>query len=143
MPWIIENGSLGLGQRMVRISAADIQTRLQEGTARPIFANWFRAVPAPPPPPVPVNTTLPAVTGTAQVGQVLTTTNGSWSNSPTSYTRQWKADGANIAGATGLTYTPVVGDVGKVISCTVVAVNEGGNSAPANSNNTAAVIAAA
>jgi RHS repeat-associated protein len=38
----------------------------------------------------PVNTTIPAVTGTAQVGSTLTTSTGSWLNSPTSYGYQWQ-----------------------------------------------------
>ena len=38
----------------------------------------------------PVNTAAPTVSGTAQVGQTLTVTNGSWDNSPTGYTYQWQ-----------------------------------------------------
>jgi hypothetical protein len=39
----------------------------------------------------PVNSVLPTVTGTAQVGQTLTTQNGSWTGSlPISYTYQWQ-----------------------------------------------------
>jgi hypothetical protein len=34
---------------------------------------------------VPVNTGLPGISGTAQNGQTLTTTNGSWTNSPSSF----------------------------------------------------------
>lgn len=90
----------------------------------------------------PVNTVLPAITGTAQDGQVLTVSNGTWSNAPTSYARQWKRGGANIAGATGTTYTCVTADVGSTITCTVTATNASG-SASATSAPTAAVTAAA
>ena len=38
----------------------------------------------------PVNTVLPLVTGTAQQGQTLSSTNGTWNNSPTGYTYQWQ-----------------------------------------------------
>lgn len=90
----------------------------------------------------PANTVLPTITGTAQVGQILTSTNGTWTGNPTpTYTRQWKADGVNISGATATTYTPVVGDVGKVITVTVTGTNSAGN-ASATSAGTAAVIAA-
>ncbi len=41
----------------------------------------------------PVNTALPVVTGNQEVGQTLTTTNGTWTNSPTSFTYQWKTGG--------------------------------------------------
>jgi hypothetical protein len=88
------------------------------------------------------NTVLPAITGTAQVGQVLTTTNGTWNGTPApTYTRQWKANGVAIVGATGTTYTPVVGDIGKTITCTITATNTAG-ATTATSAATAAVIAA-
>lgn len=89
---------------------------------------------------VPVNTVAPAITGTAQVGQTLTTTNGTWVGSPT-FARQWTANGANISAATATTYQPVIGDIGKVIRCVVTATNAYGVKT-ATSNATAAVIAA-
>ena len=92
--------------------------------------------------PSPVNTVLPAITGTPQVGQTLTVSNGTWTNTPTGYTRQWKANGTDISGATGTTYVPVAGDIGKTISATVTATNAGGSTA-ATSAATAAVTAAA
>ncbi len=82
--------------------------------------------PAPRPP---VNIALPAITGTARTGSTLTVSDGSWANSPTAYARQWKADGVNINGATGATYVPVSGDIGKVITCTVTASNADGSEA--------------
>lgn len=92
-------------------------------------------------PVAPSNTVLPAITGTAQVGQALTSSTGTWTARPAAtYARQWKANGANISGATGATYTPVGGDVGKTITVTVTATNNHG-SASATSAATAAVIA--
>lgn len=89
----------------------------------------------------PVNTVAPAITGTAQVGQTLTTTNGTWTGTATiTFTRQWLAAGVPISGATALTYVPVAGDVGKVITCRVTATNLAAN-VQALSNATAAVIA--
>ncbi len=38
----------------------------------------------------PVNTVLPAISGTAAVGQTLSTTTGTWTNSPTGYGYQWQ-----------------------------------------------------
>lgn len=91
----------------------------------------------------PANTALPAITGTAQVGATLTVSNGTWTGTPTpTYTRQWKADGANISGATAATYVLTEAELGKVITCTVTGTNSAGN-ASATSAATSAVIAAA
>lgn len=88
----------------------------------------------------PVNTVAPAITGTAQVSQTLTSTTGTWSGSPT-YVRQWFAAGVAISGATAATYVPVVGDVGKIITVRVTATNDKGN-VSVTSAPTAAVVAA-
>jgi hypothetical protein len=81
----------------------------------------------------PVNVSAPVVSGTASVGSVLTTTNGTWDNEPTSYTYQWKRNGSNILSATANTYTVVAADVSQSITCTVTATNDAG-SASATSN---------
>jgi len=88
----------------------------------------------------PTNTVLPAISGIAQVGQVLTAWPGVWANSP-AFSYAWKNEGVAIPGATGSTYTPVVGDVGDNITVTVTGANSAG-SASATSVETAAVIAA-
>lgn len=88
----------------------------------------------------PANSLLPAISGVAQVGQVLTAYTGRWTNSP-SFAFQWKKGGVNIASATASTYTPVVGDVGAAITVAVTATNSAGN-ASATSAATANVIAA-
>lgn len=87
-----------------------------------------------------VNTASPVVSGTAQVGQTLTVTNGTWKGYQPVYTRQWQKAGVNITGATATTYVPVAGDVGSAIRCIVTATNHIG-SVSATSNSTAAVIA--
>jgi len=87
---------------------------------------------SPLPPAAPVNTVLPNVTGSAVVGNVLSTTNGTWTNSPTSYAYQWKRGATNI-GTNANTYTLVTADAGQSITCVVTATNAGG-STPATSN---------
>ena len=65
-------------------------------------------------------------------GQTLTTSNGSWSNSPTSYGYQWQdcdssgASCSNISGATSGAYTLASSDVGHTIESVVTATNAGG-----------------
>ncbi len=67
---------------------------------------------------LPYATVAPIISGNSLIGSTLTCTPGTWSGSPTpSVTRQWKADGNNIAGQTGLTYVTQAGDAGKHITC--------------------------
>jgi hypothetical protein len=89
---------------------------------------------------VPSNTAIPVVTGTAQAGQTLTATNGTWTNSPTGFTYQWNRAGAAINGATASTYLLATADIGSIITCSVIAMNAIGSSAAATSLGTAAVI---
>ncbi len=91
----------------------------------------------------PVNKTPPTILGSAQVGQRLTTTRGTWTGSPTSFRCAWSrcdADGAclTIAGATGRRYTVKLADVGHTLRSTVTARNSAG-STPATSGPTAVV----
>ena len=69
----------------------------------------------------------PTIAGTAQQGQVLTVTPGTWLNSPTSITEQWEDCTAlvctAIPGQTGTSYTVGPGDVGHTIEVVETAVN--------------------
>jgi len=74
----------------------------------------------------PVNKGAPVITGTPTQGQTLTVSNGTWTNSPTSYAYQWfKA--VEIPGATAATYLLVLGDVNAIVHCKVTATNAGGS----------------
>ena len=77
---------------------------------------------------VPVNVLPPAISGSAQQGQTLTCTPGTWLNSPTSYAYAWQRTGSAISGATSSTYTLTSADVGQAITCSVVASNASGPS---------------
>ena len=59
------------------------------------------------------NVTVPTITGTAQVGQSLTATAGTWTPSGVTTAFQWVAGGVDVSGATASTYAPVAGDVGQ------------------------------
>lgn len=82
----------------------------------------------------PSNTVAPAVTGTPKVGQVLTTTTGTWNGylAPT-YQYQWIQLGIGaISGATNSTYTPVIGDIGMQLYAVVTGTNASGSDVAAS-----------
>lgn len=80
----------------------------------------------------PANTSAPTISGTPKAGSTLTASNGTWSNSPTSYTYQWRrcaTDGTacgDIVGATSKTYTLTTADVHHTIRVVVTAANADG-----------------
>ena len=74
----------------------------------------------------PAATVTPAITGTDQLGQVLSCSHGTWSPTATAFAYQWKRDGAAITGATGSTYTIGTADQGHVLTCTVSATGTTG-----------------
>jgi len=74
----------------------------------------------------PVNTVAPNVTGSAYVGDLLTTTDGTWSGTPTSFSYQWKRGATNI-GTNANTYTLVSADANLNITCVVTATNATGS----------------
>jgi hypothetical protein len=96
----------------------------------------------------PVNTGLPAVSGSAEEGETLTASEGSWSGSPTSYGYQWEdcnssgASCSEIADATSSSYELASRDVGRTLRVVVTAANAGG-SAKASSEATSVVVALA
>lgn len=89
----------------------------------------------------PANTAKPSISGTEKAGSTLTASNGTWSNSPTSYSYQWRrcaTDGTacgDIVGATSQTYTLTSTSVHHTIRVVVTAKNADG-SASATSDPT-------
>ncbi|HEX4034604.1 MAG TPA: hypothetical protein VHX66_09185, partial [Solirubrobacteraceae bacterium] len=100
-------------------------------------------------PPPPTNNAPPTITGggTAQSGVQLTATNGTWTQSPTSFTYQWSScTNTSLSSCTAIAtnstsqnYTPTPVDAGSFLIVTVTAHNSGG-ATPANSAETAAVL---
>ena len=82
----------------------------------------------------PANSVAPVVSGTTRNGETLTTTNGTWSASPTSYSFRWKraptsaGSYTDIPSATNSTYVLTDADVGKYIKVSVIATNNVGPS---------------
>jgi hypothetical protein len=82
----------------------------------------------------PSNTIAPVISGSSDIGSVLTTTDGTWTGTaPITYSYQWNQNGNPIIGETNSTYTLVVADYLKDITCEVTATNVAG-SANATSN---------
>ncbi len=81
----------------------------------------------------PFNTTPPAISGTAEDGQPLTTSNGIWSGThPLSYTYQWESCDSegnkcqDIENAAGSSYTPSSADLETKLRVQVTATNIAG-----------------
>lgn len=123
-----------------------VRARLTAGNAGGsgiAYSNWVGPIAAadivlPDPP---VNTVAPVASGTAQEGQAIALSNGTWTNSPTGYAKQYQvADDntgtnlADIGGATSSPFTVQTGQVGKYIRGRVVASNAGGSGSAAFSN---------
>ncbi len=94
----------------------------------------------------PVNQTAPTVSGTAQRGDTLTATAGTWAGIGNAYSFQWErsADGTawtDIAGATTAAYTVVSADEGDQLRVVVSAVNPDGTAATPSAATVAATTA--
>lgn len=77
---------------------------------------------------LPVNTVAPVISGTVRIGEVLTSTQGTWTGTPTpTYAYQWMRDGVAIGGATASTHTVVAADIAELITCEVTATNIAGS----------------
>jgi hypothetical protein len=92
----------------------------------------------------PANTVPPKITGTAQIGKLLTLTQGTWTNSPT-ITNQWRDCTGTTCTAispqpAGATYTVTANDVGHTVDVLETATNTGGTASVA-SNATVAIVA--
>lgn len=91
---------------------------------------------------LPINTSLPTISGTAQVGQTLSCAPGSWSGSvPQTYAYQWQRDGTAI-GIVTASYLISAADQGHTLTCVVTASNPAGPGNPAASAPTGVVQAA-
>lgn len=70
----------------------------------------------------------PVLSGTPEVNETLTTTNGTWSSvSSITYAIEWFADGVVIPGETGATYDLTASEEGKEITTQVTATNAHGS----------------
>ncbi|HYB24305.1 MAG TPA: hypothetical protein VED41_10935, partial [Solirubrobacteraceae bacterium] len=84
-------------------------------------------------PDAPANTAAPAITGTDEEAQTLSTSNGTWTGSPTSYTYQWQDCNSageactSIGKATSSTYELSSSDFDHFVRVVVTASNASGS----------------
>jgi hypothetical protein len=97
-------------------------------------------------PVAPASTAVPVIEGTARNGDTLTSSPGTWTGTPTSWTYQWKrsltsgGSFVDITGATSRTYVVDESDVGYFIKVSVIATNSVGSSSASGSLETLAVV---
>ena len=91
-------------------------------------------------------TGLPAISGTAQVGETLTANTSGVADvdglSNVQYEYQWLANDSDISGATNATYTLAAADEGKAVKVQVSFTDDAGNDESLTSEPTAVVAAA-
>ncbi len=122
--------SLGAGSHTFAVQATDAA-----GKTSTASYSWTVTAPA--------NTSLPEISGSASVGQVLSTSTGSWTGSP-SFAYQWLRCEANgmgcspIPGATSSSYTVEGADAASTLKALVTATTSAGTTS-AESNPTTAV----
>ncbi|MCJ1708666.1 family 16 glycosylhydrolase [Microbacterium sp. VKM Ac-2923] len=116
-----------LGKRVtVTVSASDGSDAATSLPTAPVTAGTLGAV-------------TPTISGTAKLGSTLTANPGTWTPSPVTLTYRWKADGVDIAGATGKTLKVATTNIGKRITVTVTGSKVGFTSAQRTSAPTAVV----
>ena len=121
-----------------KLTASDVESTLRvvvtasnTGGATPATSEQT-AVVVSEPPAAPTNIEPPEISGTAEEGRTLSTSNGAWTGDPTSYAYQWEdcnpsGSGCSaIGGATASTQVLTSSDVGHTVRVVVKATNGGG-----------------
>jgi hypothetical protein len=133
-----EIDSVPVGEYTVRFSRSSYITQYYNGkttaeaadpvtvTAGETTASINAQMAKPPVVQKPANVTPPVLSGIGKVGEVLTCSQGSWTNNPTLYEYFWARNGQEIHNAEASTYTLVSADAGRTIQCGVLAENSGG-----------------
>lgn len=107
------------------VASIEAGTAVDPNTGTSPYDDYKAAVVAVYNEPDPVNATLPAITGTVEVGSVLTVSNGTWTNGTDpkeyTYTYQWYRSGVPIPEATSQTYELDIDDFDRTIYCIVTA----------------------
>ncbi|MBU2075746.1 MAG: Ig-like domain repeat protein [Actinobacteria bacterium] len=82
----------------------------------------------------PQNSAKPAITGTPELGETLTVSDGEWDLEDLSFGYQWLRDGEAIEGATEATYVVTEDDLGTELAAEVAASKDGHEDGSATSD---------
>ncbi|MGO4454969.1 peptidoglycan DD-metalloendopeptidase family protein [Arthrobacter sp. RAF14] len=74
-----------------------------------------------------IATVQPVITGVPAPGQTVTVNPGTWNPRPSTFTYQWRRNGANIAGATTASYKVATADTGTDLAAVVTGTVTGYN----------------
>lgn len=87
-------------------------------------------------PAAPSNVVLPSLVGNGAVGTIVTCSPGAWIGSPSpTFTYNFKLDTISVQSGSSNTYTPLIGDDTKTLTCTVTATNTEGSANADTSNS--------
>jgi phage tail sheath gpL-like len=123
---------IGADHVPVNVGATDTEEEIADAIVEAINdREWLPVIASTTGGGAPLSTVRPTLSGAPVEGGTVTTTQGTWTNNPDSFAITWQADGTDIAGETGTSYSPVTGDVGAALTSTVIASNATGPSLPA------------
>jgi hypothetical protein len=87
-------------------------------------------------PAAPANVVQPLLVGNGAVGSVVTCNPGAWSGSPSpTFVYDFRIDGSSVQSGASNTYTPLIGDDTKTLTCLVTATNTEGSASEGTSNS--------
>jgi peptidoglycan/xylan/chitin deacetylase (PgdA/CDA1 family) len=113
-------------------------TAFQVGNITTDDYEMYDSVGAPAPLPT-VTSGTPTISGSAQVGQTLSSDPGVWGPAPVTLAYQWLRNNAPIAGATSASYTLVGADAGQLMSLRIIGTKPGYNPSWATSGASATI----
>jgi len=87
-------------------------------------------------PAAPANIVQPSLVGNGAVGSVVTCNPGAWSGSPSpTFSYDFRVNGISVQSGASNTYTPLIGDDTKTLTCLVTATNTEGSASEGTSNS--------
>ena len=87
-------------------------------------------------PAAPANVVQPSLVGNGAVGSVVTCNQGTWSGFPTpTFSYDFRIDSISVQSGASNTYTPLIGDDTKTLTCLVTATNSQGSASEGASNS--------